>query len=238
MNVDARRILDEGNSALDRGDLGAAEACFVKVLANHRQYADVYCKLGQIFHHKGRFTDAVKLFAEALKHNPNYLEARVNLLVLLNDLGHYDHAAKLLPKLQTVGVNPGPLNMGQLAKRHLESGNLYFSLQLYEHARVEFEHASKLRPGWADLRVKLGVVYRRLNRLPDAVRELETAVAINPRYLEARVELGLCYYLQGRTDHAVSLWKAVLVADPRNTNAMRYLTLANGKAEKNEIAAA
>jgi len=231
MNLEARRMFDEGNLAFERGDLAAAEVCFSRVLAQHRQFPDLYCKLGQIYHQKGRFTDAIKLFAEALRYNPNYVEARVNLLVLLNDLGHYDHAAKLMPKLNSAGVNPGPLHMGRLAKKHLESGDLYYSLQLYEHARVEYEHACKLRPGWADLRTKLGVVYRRLNRAADALRELETAVAINPRYLEARVELAYGYYLQGKTEHAVSLWKAVLTADPGHAKALRYLALAGGKGE-------
>jgi tetratricopeptide (TPR) repeat protein len=231
MTGEARRLFDDGNLALERGDFPAAETCFTKVLAQHREYADLYCKLGQVYHQRGRFTDAIKLFAEALRQNPNYLEARVNLLVLLNDLGHYDHAARLLPKLNGAGANPGPLNMGRLAKKHLESGDAYYALQLYEHARVEYEHACKLRPGWADLRTKLGLVYRRLNRAADSLRELETAAAINPRYLEARVELALGYYLQGKADHAVSLWKAVLAADPQHPRAARYLALAHAKSE-------
>ncbi|HPM76110.1 MAG TPA: tetratricopeptide repeat protein [bacterium] len=226
MKDQTRQLLDQGNAAFARRDYATAETCFTQVLKTHRRFPDLYGKLGAIYHQKGRFTDAIKLFAEALKLNPDYLEARVNLLVLLNDLGYYQHAEKLLSKLNGMAANPGALNMGRLATRHMECGDLYYSLHLYEHARVEYEHACKLRPGWPDLRLKLGVVYRRLRREADALRELETAVALNPKYLEGRAELGLTYYQAGKVDHAKSLWKGVLAQDPQHGRTQRYLSLA------------
>jgi tetratricopeptide (TPR) repeat protein len=236
MNAETKSLLDQGNAAFARHEFSAAEACFIKVLREHRNYPDLYCKLGAIYHDKGRFNDAIKLFAEALKLNPNYIEARVNLLVLLNDLGHYDHAARLLSKFNGGGSSPGALNMGRLAGKHLEVGDMYFSLGLYEHARVELEHACKLRPGWSDVRMKLGVTLRRLNRLDESIRELETAIAINPKYLKARTELGMSYFQAGKTNHAVSLWKAVLAAEPENKIAQRYLAL-TGEAARATAAA-
>jgi len=236
MNAETRQLMNQGNAAFAAQDYATAETCYAKVLREHRTFPDLYCKLGTIYHDKGRFTDAIKLFAEALKLNPNYIEARVNLLVMLNDMGHYDHARKLMGKLNGTGASPGALNMGRLAGKHLEVGDMYYSLQLYEHARVEYEHACKLRPGWCDVRTKLGVVYRRLNRQADAIRELETAVAINPRFLDARVELALTYFQQGKKSHAMSLWKAVIDIEPTHPRATRYLTLVGGT--KKDIAAA
>jgi tetratricopeptide (TPR) repeat protein len=218
--------LQQGNEAFAQGDYNTAERCFTQVLRQHRDWAELYGKLGAIYHKRGRFTDAVKLYAHALEINPKYLEARLNLAVLLCDLGRYDHAAKLLSPLKKTTPFPGRLNMIRLADRHIATGDAYYQLQLYDHARVEFEHAAKLRPGWPDLRRKLGIVYRRLRRCADAIRELEAARAADPKDLDLQTELALSYYQAGQKDKAQALWRAVLAHDPNHGWAQRYLLLA------------
>jgi tetratricopeptide (TPR) repeat protein len=226
MNPDVGKVYEEGRAAFAAGDFAVAEKCFTQVLRHHSDWPELYGKLGTIYHHKGRFTDAVKLYAHALQLNPKYVEARLNLAVLLNDMGRYEHAGRLLEKMSKIVPYPGRLSMGSLATNHMSTGDAYFNLQLFNHARVEFEHATKLRPGWPDLRTKLGITYRRLGRFQDAVRELETAVALNPESAHSRTELALCRFQSGDRQRGVSEWEGVLNRWPDHEPARRYLEMA------------
>jgi len=228
MTQEVRQVLQQGKDAFTRGDYSTAERCFTQVLRQHRNWSELYGKLGAIYHQQGRFQDAVKLYAYALELNPQYLEARLNLAVLLCDMGRYEHTHRLLAPLKKSAPFPGRLNMVRLAERHMDTGDAYYQLHLYEHARVEYEHAAKLRPGWLDLKVRLAVVYRRLGRVADAIRELELARRLDPKDLSVQSDLGLCYYQAGQRDRAAALWQAVLTQAPDHEWAARYLLMLNG----------
>jgi Flp pilus assembly protein TadD len=236
MSPEVRQAMQQGQEAFARGDYGVAEKCFTQVLRHHRDWAELYGKLGAIYHQQGRFNDAMKLYAHAIELNPKYLEARLNLGVLLCDMGRYDYAQKLLAPLKKSAPFPGRLNMTRLAEKHMATGDMYSSLQLYDHARVEYEHAAKLRPSWPDLKRRLAVAYRRLGRYLDAIRELEAASAIEPKNLDVQTELALCRFQAGDKPRALGLWQSVLVKDPNHQRAARYLLLA--QAGSKEIAQA
>jgi Flp pilus assembly protein TadD len=220
------RPLAQGQEAFARGDLSLAERCFTQALRLKRDSAEVYGKLGAIYHQQGRFTEAVKLYARALELAPKNLEARLNLGVLLCDLGRYEHAGKLLAPLKKSAPFPGRLNMFRLAEKHMSTGDAYRQLQLYDHARVEYEHAAKLRPNWPELKKKLAVAYRRLGRYPDAIRELEAAGALDPKDLDLQTELAICCFQSGDRVRALGLWQAVLLQAPNHDRAARFLLLA------------
>lgn len=226
MNPDVKKVLEKGQRAFERHDFALAEKCFVEVLRHHGDWPELFGKLGAIYHHQGRFTDAVKLYAHALQLDPKFLEARLNLAVLLNDMGRYDHASRLLEKMSKTIPYPGRIGMGKLATNHMATGDAYFALQLFNHARVEFEHAAKLRPAWPDLKLKLGITYRRLGRYADALRELEASVGLHPADPLARTELALCRFHLGHATAAVTELDAVLERWPDFEPATRYRDMA------------
>ncbi len=231
MNPDEKQLLERGRAAYESADYPVAEKCFTELLRLHQDWPELFGKLGAIFHHQGRFTDAVKLYAHALQLNPQYTEARLNLAVLLNDMGRYKHAAKLVEKMSTVIPYPGRLGMGNLANSHIATGDAYFALQLFNHARAEYENAAKLRPGWPDLKYKLGITYRRLGRNQDAIRELEAAVKIFDNDPNLHSELALSRYQAGDRRGAVDAWEAVLTRWPDFQSASRYLEMAREEKE-------
>ncbi|MDP8224175.1 MAG: tetratricopeptide repeat protein [Candidatus Lernaella stagnicola] len=236
MNPEVKTMLEDARDAYDRGDFAVAEKLFTQLVRHQPQWSELYGKLGAIYHRAGRFTDAVKLYAYALQLNPRYIEARLNLSVLLNDMGHYDHAAKLVGKMSKIIPYPGRLGMGTLANKHVATGDAYFALELFNHARIEYEHAAKLRPGWPDLKIKLGIAFRRLGRTADAVREINAALEIhddNPRW---HSELALSYFQSGDVQHAVATWQAVLQRWPDHEPSARYLTMARGKGAETSAA--
>ncbi len=226
MNPEINKPLLQGQEAFARGDLAGAERLFTEALRLQRDSAEIFGKLGAIYHQQGRFGEAIKLYARALELAPKNLEARLNLGVLLCDMGRYEYAAKLLAPLKKSAPFPGRLNMFRLAEKHAATGDAYRQLQLYDHARVEYEHAAKLRPNWPELKKKLAVAYRRLGRYADGIRELDAAAALDPKDLALHTELAICCFQSGDRARALALWQSVLVKDPTHDRAARFLLLA------------
>ncbi|MCS6920058.1 MAG: tetratricopeptide repeat protein [Fimbriimonadales bacterium] len=81
-----------GDEAYQRGDLSAAEACFRHVLNARPNYADVRNRLGVVLTGLGRDEEAVEQFIAALRINPRYVEAHINLAITYYELGFTDQA--------------------------------------------------------------------------------------------------------------------------------------------------
>jgi len=223
MDEQCRQVYTRGKEAFDRGDLNVAEMCLVHVLKKHRDYPDIYSMLGAIYHNRGRFGDAIRLFEKALEINPEYEEVRLQLAVTLNDLGRYDKAREILAPLAKSNVDPDSLAKHRLANKHSELGDKYMEVNQFDRARAEYKRALSLRPGFLDIRRKLAVALRRLGRLEESKNELFRILEENPHYLTAQVDLGLVMHLMGDNAGARREWEAVLRGEPENTEAKTFL---------------
>jgi superkiller protein 3 len=81
-----------GDEAYQRGDLQVAEACFRHVLNARPNYADVRNRLGVVLTAQGRNEEAVDQFITAIRINPRYVEAHINLAIAYYELGYKDQA--------------------------------------------------------------------------------------------------------------------------------------------------
>src|SRR3954467_1653972 len=90
MDDNLKALLDQGREKYQSRDFVSAEKLLEAVRSSAPEFADVHNMLGMIFHDQGKFGKALESFQEALKINPAYTEARLNLAVTYNDLGMYD----------------------------------------------------------------------------------------------------------------------------------------------------
>ncbi len=81
-----------GDEAYQRGDLQTAEACFRHVLNARPNYADVRNRLGVVLTALGRDEEAVDQFISAIRINPRYVEAHINLAITYYELGYAEQA--------------------------------------------------------------------------------------------------------------------------------------------------
>jgi tetratricopeptide (TPR) repeat protein len=215
-----------GRDAYEKGDYAEAERNFTLVVAA-RPYADVYNKLGLIYHGKGEFTKAVGAFKKALELNPSYTEVSLNLSVTLNDMGRYNEAIEVFGKAAKIAHGApyamDPYIKGKLANEHAKLGDIYYDLGLFGEAVEEYRKALNLRPTFVDVLTKIGIACREKGQYNEAIREFMKAKEINPKYITARINLGVTYYMKGFIDLAVAEWKDALDVSPDNTDARMYL---------------
>ncbi len=81
-----------GDEAYKRGDLQTAEACFRHVLNARPNYADVRNRLGVVLTALGRTEEAIDQFISAVRINPRYVEAHINLAIAYYELGYAEQA--------------------------------------------------------------------------------------------------------------------------------------------------
>lgn len=81
-----------GDEAYQRGDLQTAESCFRHVLNARPNYADVRNRLGVVLTAQGRTEEAIDQFTVAIRINPRYVEAHINLAIAYYELGYTEQA--------------------------------------------------------------------------------------------------------------------------------------------------
>jgi tetratricopeptide (TPR) repeat protein len=218
-----------GKQHFENKEYVRAEHVFRKVLSQQPNYADVLNLLGVIQHIEGKFDSAIDHFQKALKINPHYTEAILNLAVLYNDLGRYKEAKKLYTHLHSSQTTKHktiePVLKGKLSNLHAEIGDIYRNLGLYEHAIDEYKKALLLNPKYVDIKTKLGMAYRENEQLKESITELTEAAKLDPRYITALIQLGITYYSSDKIKDAKKQWDSVLTKDKDNEHAKMYLKL-------------
>lgn len=199
-------------------------------------FADVFNKLGVIYHQRGHFGKATKAFEKALELNPRYTEASLNLAVTYNNLGRYDDAGETFNKAARFAQGAqgalDPFIRGKLANQHADLADIYFDLCLYDEAIDEYAKAVGLGSNFADLNTKLAIAYRERGNFEQALEKFQDALKCNTTYVPAYLHLGVTYYMNGLIDKAVEVWQAALKADPEAKEARVYLEFIKDRKEK------
>lgn len=229
MTPEQQEIYEEGQVHFEQGRLDAAARCFWEIVKdNPDRFADVHNKLGIIYHRKELPEKAMSYFEKALKINPAYTEAALNLSIAYNELGRYEEAHRIFHKaVKTVcktRVIKDPYVEGKLANEHARVGDQYYALGRLKEAIAEYKKALRLRPRFVDIVTRLGIAYRDMGDLESAIKAFIKARKINPKYLPASLHLGIIYYMKGFVDMAIREWNNALTIDPGNRDARIYLS--------------
>lgn len=91
-------------------------------------------------------------------------------------------------------------------------GNLYFSQEKYEEARVEYAEAVRLNPSTAN-RYALGQAYIELGRFADAENQYVEIQRLAPREAGGYLGMGLAYSRQGKQEGAIGQFKEAISRD-------------------------
>lgn len=229
MDERTKRLLQRGRDHYQSSEYDKAERSLAPLARERLPFADVYGMLGVIYHQQGKLKEARVMLEEALRLNPGYTEAALNLAVTYNELGKYQDAKEIYERMlasrRAAPDHIDPFVKGKIANMHAHVAAAYEEAGLHAEAVGEYQRALALCPQFVDLRTRLGAALRHSGQLERAETELKTAKAGNPNLMWPRLQLGMTYYAAGRVDEAAREWREVLAMEPDNKFAKLYLRL-------------
>ncbi len=215
----------------ERREFEKAEALLRGVLDQVDRFADVHNMLGVIAHTRRDYAEAERHLARALEINPSYTEAGLSLAVTYNDLGKFD-LARQVHERATASQRPSdgvdPFVKGKIANMHAEVAQAYVDAGLLHEAIPELEKAVALCPLFADLRWRLGNLYKEVGDAARARVQFEAAKTANPKYANARVALAVLMIAANERRQAEDELQDVLAFDPEHKTAQMYLRMLKG----------
>ncbi len=214
---------------------------------------------------KGKPTNALRAFEDALRLNPNNAVALCQRGNALADLGqfplaieNYDRAIALDPRfieahdfkgvaLARTGqleqallsveraLSIAPYNFNALNNR----ANLLRDLGRLEEALDAFDIVIRVEPRFPIAYSMRAHTLAALGRHDEAVREFERAVEANPNDIEARVNIGTALLFAGQAEAGIAAFRAALVLNPNHVDCLANLGKAlasrNNREEAEEL---
>ena len=173
-------------------------------------FADAFNLLGLSLAMVDRADDAVVAFDEALRVNPQYVEAHLNRAVVLNHLGRESDAQVSMSRAAELGATDESgypaVVANTLANAHYSLGRAYREAGALDRAIEQFRQALELRPRFNDIRLDLSKALIDHGQPSEAAAVLDDVLNDRPTWLAAMLLRGLAAYLHGDLDAAGTIW--------------------------------
>ncbi len=144
--------------------------------------ARAHYALADLVREEGEWEQALELYLEAIRLQPDESFWRLNPGVLLLERGQPEQAIEHIEA--AVRLAPG------WALAHYDLGRALVAAERPDEARAAFRVSLELEPGWPPAVRGLGIAQARSGRTREALQTLGAVVEAQPRDLEAVVELG------------------------------------------------
>ena len=143
--------------------------------------AVAHYSLGNALLRKGRTSEAIDQFTEALRINPDYAETHNNLGYALLVTGRTSAAIEQCR--EALRIDP------TYAHAHNNLGNALAQTGRASEAIEHYKQTLRMNPNSADAHSDLGAALALMGRISEAIEELKAAVRINPNNIDARNNL-------------------------------------------------
>ena len=150
-----------------------------------------YNNLGNTLYEANRIPEAMDLFKQALRINPDNDAAYYNLGTALALTGRMSEAIDQYEKALRIKPN--------FAKAHNNLGNALLLTGRTSEAIDQYEQALRIRPNFAEAHGNLGAALGQMGRISEAIEQVKAALRINPNYIDARNNLTKLEALQKTT---------------------------------------
>jgi tetratricopeptide (TPR) repeat protein len=153
--------------------------------------AVAHYSLGNAFIDKGRTSEAIAEYRQALQIDPDYAEAHNNLGSALLLTAQTSQAIAEFEEALRINSN--------YAEAHNNLGNALVQAGRAAEAIEHFRQALRMSPNSASTHNNLGAALAQMGRISEATEELKAALRINPGYTDARNNLAKLEALQNNT---------------------------------------
>jgi tetratricopeptide (TPR) repeat protein len=248
-----------GDLAYSARSFVQADGCFREALQRKADCLEALNGLGLSLAAQGRTEASIREYKAALRFNPLFSAARVNLAVALANRGDIPPAIAEYRTVLRMETNNAAARIN-LAKLLARQGDADQAIGLFQEALAltpnepvaSFDLANALaakgrpaeaipryldaiqaKPDFAEARFNLAMEYARMGNLADAVAQFAEAVRLQPDSVDARFNYGVALAKQQRYAEAAHQFHEVLQRKPDHAAAKsaldRALQLAKGQ---------
>lgn len=236
MDVTPAHLLDRAKERFELQDYFGAIHFLEELIAGGRAFADAHHLLGVCYQLVGQTERALTCLDDAIRLNPQYVEARIHRGVILGELGRSGEAeGDFEAAREAGGTRRGGIpahHAAKLANQHAGLGEAYAEAGALDRAIDQYRAALELGPTFHDLRYRLGRLLLDAGRALEARDVLEEVAEARPGSSEVRCAVGLAAYLSGDAASARDIWEAVARAHPGDPRAGAYLAMLSRAAEE------
>ena len=159
-----------------------AGRCFAAATARRPDLFFIHSNLGGALAWQGKFPEAKREFEAALRINPNFVQARMELAKVLVELGELEACAAICE--ETARLKPrDPVAVAMLAFQRLREGRELEALDL-------LQSTVKANPQVALAHGALGELHYHLRQLESAAEAFRAALALQPSLFAVQISLG------------------------------------------------
>ena len=208
----AKRFVDEGVAAFDRGDVASARNAFEKALSLKKDEVTAHTYLGIIADQAGDLKQAEQHFAAAVKAEPNRASARNNYGAILMRTGRSSLAAVEFEK--SLKLDPDQPNaLVNLAQIRFAADDLRASAEL-------FRRALTIKPDVEIARALTVIALRLKDHSAASTYYKSYAVDASSQSTAARAELGAALFEAGLLEEAEAELSVAVSGNPADTDSV------------------
>lgn len=216
LHVDAMHMM--GVLALQVGKIAPALQLLTEAARLRPADAAIASNLASALRRSGRLDDALASARRALDLAPDFTDARQNLANILEDLGRHGDAANEIEALIAASGATAELRL-RLASLRIAGGEAEAAVELlYDLLGTD--------PLSAAAYTNLGVAFRRLDRVEDAIQAYRTGLALAPGDAGLLNNLGIVLKDLDRPQDAIDCFHRALETQPDAANTWLNLSLA------------
>jgi protein O-mannosyl-transferase len=187
----------------------------VRLAPDCAQSAEFCGRLAIVLLQQGKLDQALPLFEQSLRADPNNLDIRAQYISLLLKQGSLGQAvAQGQTALRLAPESPDALN---------NYGAALFAQGSAEQALVCFQKALQLKPGFPEAHNNCGIALAAQGGFDQAIPHFKEAVRVKPDFLDAHSRLIQAFIREGRINEAVAEYRQLLRQPPESAEVMNNL---------------
>jgi tetratricopeptide (TPR) repeat protein len=172
--------------------------------------------LGILAAQERRTEEAVANFQQAIKLDPDYGVAVVNLGNAYRQARQWENAKGAFRR--ALELNP------QDADANYAMGMVFAQLDDAEHAYEFLQQAIAARPNYPEALNNLGILYLRTNRKDDAEKSFQESIRVAPAFDQSYLNLARLYAIEGEPQKARAILLELLKQHPGHAEATQELS--------------